>query len=105
VRAVGSFAQQPGCPEHVTGALSPETLERICRGERYNPSDTRRPITRVEVVRIRPQAAPGGDVAGLVEDPWRVPRGAPGPADDDCTAPSEERAWSSPIFVSSGAAR
>jgi hypothetical protein len=161
VRAVGSFAQQPGCPEHVTGALEPERLARICGGECYNPSDVRRRITRVEVVRIRPQTSPGEDVAGLIQDPWRVfacdpdPAGcvvrfedpeftdagrdavytvraieeaspvvnagnlrcevdAEGncvkvhpcygddyktPASDDCAAPSEERAWSSPIFV------
>ncbi len=166
-RAVGSFVQQPGCPEHVTGALSAERLQRICRGECYNPSDERRLITRIEVVRIRPQATPGEDVAGLVEDPWRVfacdpdPAGcvvrfedpdftasgrdavyyvraieeprptinannlrceydAEGncvkvnpcygddyktPADDDCTVPSEERAWSSPIFVDAAQTR
>jgi hypothetical protein len=165
-RAVGSFAQKPGCPEHVTGALSAERLERICRGECYNPSDERRLITRIEVVRIRPQATPGEDVAGLVDDPWRVFPCDPDPAgcvvrfedpdfaafrrdavyyvraieeprptinanslrceydaegncvkvnpcygddyktppDDDCTAPSEERAWSSPIFVNAAEA-
>jgi len=160
-RAVGSFVQLPGCPEHATGALPPETLERICRGECYNPSDQRKRITRIEVVRIRPQASPDENVADLVEDPWRVLRCDPDPAgcavrfedpdfvasgrdavyyvraieeprptinannlrcefdaegecvkvnpcygddyktpaDDDCTAPSEERAWSSPIFA------
>ena len=161
VRAVGSFVQKPGCPEHVTGALPAERLDRICGGECYNPSDERRRITRIEVVRIRPQAKPGEDVAGLVEDPWRVLPCAPDPAgcvvrfddpdftasgrdalyyvraieeptpvinaknlrceyddegncvrvnpcygddyktpaDDACAVPSEERAWSSPIFV------
>jgi hypothetical protein len=161
VRAVGSYVQQPGCPEHASAALAPERLARICGGECYNPSDLRRRITRIEVVRIRPQASPGEDVAGLVQDPWRVfacdpdPAGcvvrfedpeftaagrdavyyvraieepspvvnagalrcevdADGncvrvhpcygddyktPASDDCAAPSEERAWSSPIFV------
>jgi hypothetical protein len=161
VRAVGSFEQEPGCPDHATAALDAERLADLCGGECYHPSDRRRPITRIEVVRIRPQAFPGEDVAGLVEDPWRVlpcdpdPAGcvarfedpefasagrdavyyaraieppspainarnlrcefdAEGrcvrvnpcygddyktPAEDACTAPSEERAWSSPIFV------
>jgi hypothetical protein len=157
VRAVGSFEQLPGCPEDATGALAPERLDRLCQGECYNPSDARRPISRIEVVRIRPQQRADEPVDGLVEDPWRVfacpadpagcratfsdedfagsGRGAlyyvravesPSAAvganplhckrdaggrcvemnpcfgranDDDCLAETEERAWSSPIFV------
>jgi hypothetical protein len=157
VRAVGSFEQQPGCPDYSVRALSPERLARLCQGECHHPSDRRRPITRVEVVRIRPQLSAEEDVTTLIEDPWRVllcepdpdgcrvefedeefasggrdalyyvraieapslavdadplgcSRDAAGrcvelapcfgrPNDDDCLAETEERAWSSPIFV------
>lgn len=160
VRALGDFQQLPGCPEHSTRALTPENIEHICRGECYNPSDTRKPIDRIEVIRILPQATPGEPVADLIQDPWKtfacsgdpsgcavefsdtdpvratreaiyyvraVARAAPAinaaglrceynerreciavkpchgdlrtdPA-DDCKAPVEQRAWSSPIYV------
>jgi len=78
VRAAGSFEQKPGCPEDTWKALGKERAEHLCRGECYFPSDTRRPITRVEVVRIRPQLHADEDVNGLVEDPWRT---FPCPAD------------------------
>jgi len=78
VRAIGSFEQKPGCPEEVVAALGEGRVEQVCLGECYNPSDRRRPITRIEIVRIRPENSPGEALDGLVEDPWRV---LPCPAD------------------------
>ena len=156
-RAVGSFEQLPGCSEDSASALGADQLERLCQGECYNPSPQRRPISRIEVVRIKPQRSEDEQIVGLVEDPWRSfdcdldPEGcvvtfvdeefgsagrdmlyyvraieAPSeavaadplgcrrdesgrcvqvdpcfgrPNDDECLAQTEERAWSSPIFV------
>jgi hypothetical protein len=161
VRAVGSFVQKPGCPPDSAKALGAERLEHLCKGECYHPGDARRPIARIEIVRIVPQAAPSEEVQHLIDDPWRVfqcnpdPQGcaatfndpefpdlerdvlyyarvfeAPEPAinaenlrcerdaagnctkvhlcpgpdgdQDDCLAPREPRAWSSPIYVDFG---
>lgn len=161
VRALGSLEQAPGCPEESLAALGAERLALLCRGECYRPSDRRRAITAIEVVRIRPQQRPGEPVAPLIEDPWRTlscdPDSRTGctvefedpefetagrehvyyvraleepsmavnaanqrperddegntirttpchggyrtPFGDDCLAPVQERAWSSPIYV------
>ncbi len=72
VRAVGSFEQKPGCPQHTLDALSSERLHHLCRDECYNPSDRRRRITRIEVIRIRPQMRAGEAIAPLIEDPWKT---------------------------------
>jgi len=72
VRALGAFEQKPGCPPDVASGPGAERLARLCGGECYHPSDRRRRIDRIEVVRIRPQTREGEDVGGLIDDPWRV---------------------------------
>lgn len=69
--AVGSLKQLPGCPEHVKTRVSEDILMRLSLGECYNPSDERLRITRIEVIRIRPQAYENEPVEGLIEDVWR----------------------------------
>ncbi len=157
VRAVGSFAQKPGCPDASLSSLGATEVARLCKGECYFPSDRRRVIDRIEIVRIRPQIKAGEPVGELIEDPWRsfacsgdpdgcvatfvdpefrdsareavyyaraFERPAPGinaanlrcdrdeagacvkvstcpeAEGDECLAPHEPRAWSSPIFIS-----
>ncbi|MBI1238645.1 MAG: DUF3604 domain-containing protein [Alphaproteobacteria bacterium] len=161
VRAAGAFKQKPGCPETSVNALSQDRLTALCQGECYNPSNERKLITRIEVVRIRPQATPGEPVDELIEDVWRSFTCEPNPEgctvsfsdeefasagrdtlyyvraieeasdavngghlrcerdadgkcvkvhictkdyrtdrEDDCLSPVEERAWSSPIYIS-----
>ncbi len=72
VRAAGSFEQKPGCPPDVVQALGEERVEHICAGECYNPSDRRRRITRIEVIRIQRQQHEDESVAELIEDPWKT---------------------------------
>ena len=161
VRAAGAFHQQPGCPEDVVRAIGDVRTSSLCLGECYHPSDERRAITRIEVVRIRAGTLAGSpdDIDDRIEDPWRVLPCSPDdpacevvfedeepatsgtvayyvraiqeptlavngggfrcetdargncvrvrpcyaddrtPLDDDCLGEVEERAWSSPIFV------
>jgi hypothetical protein len=80
VRAIGSFVQQDGCPEESETALSQERLAYLCHGQCYHPGDQRHLISRIEVVRIRPQARRGEAVAPLIEDPWRSFDCPPDPA-------------------------
>ena len=72
VKASGSFEQQAGCPDYTEVALGSERLESLCRGECYNPGDQRRPITRIEVVRIQPQISPDEKPEDLIRDPWKT---------------------------------
>ena len=156
VRAVGSYEQLPGCPDYVASSLGAERTAYVCKNECYNPSDRRRLISRIEVVRIRPQISADEPIAPLIEDPWRSLRCQPDPAgcavtftdpeyetdgrntvyyvraietpapginaggvrcendaagdcvavdlcsggvEDECLAPQEPKAWSSPIYV------
>ncbi|MEZ4339229.1 MAG: DUF3604 domain-containing protein [Sandaracinaceae bacterium] len=72
VRAAGAFEQLEGCPDATVEALGPERLEHVCRNECWYPSDHRRRITHIEVVRIRPQQRADEPVEALIEDPWML---------------------------------
>jgi hypothetical protein len=94
-RAVGSFVQQPGCPDWSRRGLRPERLRRLCRDECYHPSDARHLIAAIEVIRIRPQVRAGEPVEPLIEDPWRTFPCAPDPT--GCAVTFED-----PEFTGSG---
>jgi hypothetical protein len=83
VKAVGAFKQKPGCPDFAKAGLDEKRIKDICSGECYNPSDERRLITRIEVVKIRPQASKGEDVGQLIEDRYLVHTCKPN--QDGCT--------------------
>jgi hypothetical protein len=72
VSALGAFEQRPGCPDYAVSSLSPERIDHLCRGECFHPGERRKRITRIEVVRIRPQTGPLEPIGGRIEDPWRV---------------------------------
>ena len=72
VRVAGAFTQKPGCPPHVLEALGQKRLDKLCLGECYNPSATRKKITHVDVIRILPQDKPGENIARLIKDPWKT---------------------------------
>jgi len=96
VRAVGAFEQRPGCPDHAVRALGPEGVASLCRGECHHPADRRHRITRIEVVRIRPQIRPDEDPTTLIEDPWRVLPCTPA-SESGCVVQLED-----PSFVEGG---
>jgi len=159
VKALGAQKQLPGCSALDKKNISSEVLDRLCKGECFNPSDERKNISRIEVIRIRPQVYEGEPINALIEDPWKTfecepsqegcqvefideqfegsnreivyyVRAVQEPTDaingsgldcnldengrcikinlcgdpegkgiGDCLSPTEERAWSSPIFV------
>lgn len=76
VSAVGAFKQKPGCPDYVVNGLTTERMETLCRGECYNPGDERKLITRIEIIRIRPQMVKDEpmrlvDGSSRIEDVWK----------------------------------
>jgi hypothetical protein len=71
VRALGSFEPKPGCPDWAEAGLGADRIADLCHGECYFPSDLRRPIVAIEVVRITPQIESSENVDPLIEDPWR----------------------------------
>lgn len=78
IRAAGAFVQKPGCPAWVNQRLGAPDVERLCLNECHHTGDARRRITRIEVVRIRPQRTPDEKLSTLIDDPWKRVACAPG---------------------------
>ncbi len=100
VSAVGAFKQKPGCPDFVANTLTTERMETLCRGECYNPSDERKLITRIEIIRIKPQmekneAMKLADGSSRIEDVWKTFECEPD--QNGCTVEFED-----PEFTTSG---
>ena len=72
VKAAGSLKQKPGCPDYSNNGLTRQRLEKICNSECYNPSNERRLITRIEVIKILPQQYENEPIEGLVDDVWKT---------------------------------
>ena len=93
VSAAGALKQLPGCPQPVSRAVPEERLAELCRNDCYHPADDRKLISRIEVVRIRPQLSPDEPIESLIDDPWLTHTCQPDPlgcqfsfTDDDYAA-------------------
>jgi Protein of unknown function (DUF3604) len=95
VTAVGAFIQRPGCPDFQRRLLGAKKLATLCHNECFNPSNRRRRITRIEVVRIHPQHNSSEPAGPLIEDPWKTLQCAPSEA--GCTV-----RFSDPEFLQRG---
>ena len=72
VKAVGAFEQNAGCPDYISTNITEEEIEKICKNECYNPSDTRKNISRIEVVKITPQISEEEKINDLIIDSWKT---------------------------------
>ena len=84
VKAAGAFKQKPGCPSFAKTGLDETRLKKLCSGECDNPSDERAKITRIEVVKIRPQKVKDEDLTPLIQDRFIVHACEPS-TDGTCT--------------------
>ncbi len=70
VKAVGAYKQKEGCPDQAQDVLGAERIQKLCANECFNPSNERLKISRIEIVRIRPQVSRNENVADLIDDNW-----------------------------------
>lgn len=72
VKALGAHFQKPGCMGSSGEVGKQNLITNLCKGECFNPSDIRKNIQRIEIIRIRPQSYQEEPLEGLIEDPWKV---------------------------------
>ena len=72
VKAVGSFKQKPGCPDLGLSKADNEKVMKLCKNECFNPSEERREISRLEIIKITPQNYNDEPVEDLIKDVWKV---------------------------------
>jgi len=72
IKAIGAQIQNPGCDFSLYENVNEQTIEKMCNGECFNPSDERKRITKLEVIRIMPQSYKDEPIEGLIQDPWKV---------------------------------
>ena len=72
VQALGSFEQKPGCPDYNLSSVSSEEIKKLCKNECYNPSNKRKQISRIEIIKITPQNTKDEEVDKLIFDPWKT---------------------------------
>ena len=72
VKAVGSFKQNSGCPDLGLSKSQNEQIMKLCKNECFNPSEERRDITRVEIIKITPQNFNNEPIENLIKDVWKV---------------------------------
>lgn len=70
VAAAGAYKQLPGCPRSVTDTVGETRLDQLCGNECFHASEERKLISKLEVVRIRPQVSADEPIDGLIDDPW-----------------------------------
>tara|TARA_B100000953_G_scaffold31139_2_gene24991 strand:- start:2179 stop:4425 length:2247 start_codon:yes stop_codon:yes gene_type:complete len=92
VKATGSLKQLPGCPDYSFLSLGSEEIERLCKGECYNPDNQRNLIEKIQIVRIFPQIHSSEIMGDLIEDNWLNVDCSPNP--DGC-----ELTFSDPEFT------
>ena len=89
VKASGSLKQLPGCPDYSVSSLGSEEIERLCKGECYNPENKRNIIKKIQIVRILPQLNSSEFVGDLIEDNWLSINCQPNP--DGCELTFSDR--------------
>ena len=92
VKATGSLKQLPGCPDYSFLSLGSEEIDRLCKGECYNPDNQRNLIEKIQIVRIFPQIHSSEIIGDLIEDNWLNIDCSPNP--DGC-----ELTFSDPEFT------
>ncbi len=80
VRAAGAYKQRAGCADATRQVLGAQRLNTLCGGECFHPSEERKLISRIEVVRVRPQQSADEPIDALIDDPWLRHACEPDPA-------------------------